>query len=363
VSRDGATTPWSTLSSTADGASAPIPVDDMIADGTLPSYLSLHQSGELQRRRDLLLQRLYSCDICPRVCRVDRSAGQRGVCRSFRLAIVASACDHHGEEPMISGSRGSGTVFFANCNLRCVYCQNYQISQAPDAFAGREQAAEALAGEMLRLQNDLRCHNVNLVSPTHFVPQIVEALCLAVERGFRLPLVYNTNAYDSVDVLRLLDGVMDVYLPDIKYSSERVAARLSGAGDYVRVAQTAIAEMHRQVGTDLVLDTEGTVGKGLIVRHLVLPGGLAGTRESLAFLAHQLSPHVTLSLMAQYYPSHRARGMPLLSRRLTIAEYVDAISIAQELGFDRLLAQQPGAAAFYRPDFDRVDHPFEDQPA
>ncbi len=333
--------------------------DRMTSDCTRPSYLRLYESGELLRRRDSLLARLASCDICPRECRVDRTAGQRGVCRSLRSPIVASACDHHGEEPVISGSRGSGAIFFANCNLRCVYCQNYQISQAADAFAGREQGAEALAGAMLQLQDVLRCHNVNLVSPTHFVPQILEALCLAIERGFRLPLVYNTNAYDSFEVLRLLDGVVDVYLPDIKYSSERVAARLSGAADYVRVAREAIAEMHRQVGTEVVLNHEGTVSRGLLIRHLVLPGGLAGSHESLSWLAREVSPHVTLSLMSQYYPTHRALHTPLLSRRLTAQEYVDVVTIAQDLGYDHILAQQPGAAAFYRPDFDAEHHPFE----
>ncbi|MCK9357666.1 MAG: radical SAM protein [Dehalococcoidia bacterium] len=332
--------------------------DRMMPDCTSPSYLRLYKSGELQRRRDSLLAHLSSCDICPRECRVDRTAGQRGFCHSPRSIIVASACDHHGEEPVISGSRGSGAIFFANCNLRCVYCQNYQISQAADAFAGREEGAEALADTMLQLQDVLRCHNVNLVSPTHFVPQILEALCLAVERGFRLPLVYNTNAYDSSDVLRLLDGVVDIYLPDIKYASERVAARLSGAVDYVRAAREAITEMHRQVGAEVVLDREGTARRGLLIRHLVLPGGLAGSRESLSWVARDVSPHVTLSLMAQYYPTHHALHMPLLSRRITAQEYLDAVTIAQDLGCDHILAQQPGAAAFYRPDFDAAHHPF-----
>jgi len=290
---------------------------------------------------------------------VDRAAGRRGFCRSPRQPVVASVCDHHGEEPVISGSRGSGTIFLANCNLRCVYCQNHQISQSPDAFAGREGTAGLLAEAMLRLQDGLRCHNVNLVSPSHCVPQILEALCLAINRGFRLPLVYNTSAYDSVEVLRLLDGVVDIYLPDIKYSSDAVAERLSAAADYVAVARAAIAEMHRQVGPDLLLDSEGAIRRGLIVRHLVMPGGLAGSGESLSWLAREVSPHVTLSLMAQYYPSHRALRMPLLSRPITAQEYIDVIGVVHELGFDHVLAQQPGAAAFYRPDFARERHPFQ----
>jgi len=289
---------------------------------------------------------------------VDRLAGQHGFRRSPRQPIVASVCDHHGEEPVISGSRGSGTIFFANCNLRCVYCQNHQISQSPDACAGREKTAGSLADAMLEVQESLRCHNVNLVSPSHCVPQILEALCLAVERGFHLPLVYNTSAYDSVDVLRLLDGVVDVYLPDLKYSSDQVAARLSAAPDYVSVARAAVTEMYHQVGADVLLDSEGAVRRGLIVRHLVLPAGLAGSGESLSWLASHLSPRITLSVMAQYYPCHKALHMPMLSRRITAQEYASVIAVVQELGFDHVLAQQPEAAAFYRPNFVRETHPF-----
>ncbi|TFH36166.1 MAG: radical SAM protein, partial [Dehalococcoidia bacterium] len=251
----------------------------------LPSYLRLYETGELQRRRGLLIERLTSCDICPRLCVVDRLQDETGFCSSPRRPLIASVCAHRGEEPPISGRRGSGTIFFANCNLRCVYCQNHQISQEPGAFARQPGSAEELADVMLRLQEEQRCHNINLVSPTHFVPQIVEALCLAVPRGLRLPLVYNTNAFDSVETLRLLDGIIDVYLPDIQYSSNRVAAQLSGADDYVGGARSAIAEMFRQMGAALTLSDEGTVARGLIVRNLVLPGGLAGSDESLTWLA------------------------------------------------------------------------------
>lgn len=331
-----------------------------IAAGSLtPSYLGLHKSGELQHRTRSLVERLGSCDICPRECGVDRLHGQLGFCLSPRNPLVASFCAHHGEEPFISGSRGSGTIFFANCTLRCVFCQNYQISQSPSAFASQTGSAAQLADIMLRLQDEYHCHNINLVSPTHFVPQILEALCSAVPRGLRLPLVYNTGAYDSVETLRQLDGVIDIYLPDIKYASASVAARLSGAGDYVERAREAIAEMYRQVGPELEYAGDGTVARGLIVRHLVLPGGLAGSEESLNWLARSLSNQITLSLMAQYYPAHRAREMTLLSRRVTADEYRRALEIAQGLAFEHIWGQEPESHDHYRPDFARDGHPFE----
>lgn len=326
---------------------------------SVPGYVHLYESGELQRRSLTLRDRLQSCDICPRACGVDRLHDEPGYCGSPSRPLVASACAHRGEEPPLSGIRGSGTVFFANCNLRCVYCQNHQISQNHAAYAAKPGSAAALADIMVGLQQEQGCHNINLVSPTHFVPQIVEALSLAVPRGLRLPLVYNTNAYDSVETLRLLEGVVDVYLPDIKYASNAVAARLSAAGNYVEMSREAIGEMYRQVGPDLVLDGEGTVVRGLIVRHLVLPGGLAGSRESLTWLARSVSTSVTLSIMAQYYPAHHARRMALLSRQVTAEEYRQAVDIAQELGFENIWSQRLEAHRCYQPDFARNGHPFE----
>jgi putative pyruvate formate lyase activating enzyme len=324
-----------------------------------PSYVALFESGELRRRAGQLVERLGACDICPRECGVDRLNGRVGFCSSPRELLVAASCEHRGEEPPVSGSRGSGTVFFANCNLRCVFCQNYEISQRPELHASDAVTAGELAAEMLRLQNQLRCHNINLVSPTHFVPQIVEALLLAIPHGLRLPLVYNTNAYDSPEVLRLLAGIVDVYLPDLKYSSDDVAARLSGVRDYVSVSRAAIKEMYGQVGPDLVLDNEGTVARGLIVRHLVLPGGLAGSRESLCWLAEELSNRVSLSIMAQYYPAHLARNMPVLSRSVTAFEYREVVQFASSLGFEHVWVQEPEASSHYRPDFSGPRHPFE----
>jgi len=340
-------------------------VPNRVESGAVPgeaavaSYVRLYESGELERRSRLLLQRLAACDLCPRTCGVDRLKDQLGFCSSPGRVLVASACAHRGEEPPISGYRGSGTIFFANCNLRCVYCQNHQISQNEAAFRSEPGSAEMLADIMLSLQEERHCHNINLVSPTHFVPQIIAALLLAVPRGLRLPLVYNTNAYDSVAVLQLLDGVVDVYLPDMKYSSGQVAQRLSAAGDYVERSREAIAEMYRQVGAALVLGTDGVVQRGLIIRHLVLPGGLAGSEESLTWLAESLSNRITLSLMAQYYPAHVAGTMPVLARRISAQEYRGVVHTAQELGFEHVWSQETESSAHYRPDFLRQGHPFE----
>lgn len=322
----------------------------------LPSYVGLFESGELARRAARLVDRLRACDVCPRECGVDRFGGVTGFCRTGREAVVASACVHRGEEPPLSGTRGSGTIFFANCNLRCVFCQNHQISQGWLVAGGG--GAEWLARTMLDLQDE-GCHNINFVSPSHVVPQIVEALLVAVPRKLRLPLVYNTNAYDPVDILHELDGIVDIYLPDLKYASDEAGARFSAVRDYVTVARDAIREMCRQVGDELVRAPDGTALRGLIVRHLVLPGGLAGTRESLTWIARHLSTRVTLSLMSQYYPAHHASQYPVLSRRTTAAEYAGALRLARDLGFEHVWAQDSLAQSHYRPDFHAPGHPFE----
>ena len=324
-----------------------------------PSYLDTYASGELQQRTQQLLVRLESCDICPRECGVDRTSGQLGFCASPALPLVASVCRHRGEEPPISGTRGSGTIFFANCNLRCVFCQNHQISQNPGAYASLAVTAHDLAEDMVRLQDELGCHNVNLVSPTHFVPVILEALCLAIPLGLCIPIVYNTGAYDSVDVLRMLDGVVDIYLPDMKYASNAVGKRLSQVDDYVEKSRAALTEMYRQIGSALAWGEDGAVSRGLIVRHLVLPGGLAGSEDSLRWLAKQLSPDISLSLMAQYYPAHLATTMPVLSRPLGRREYADVVRLVQQMGFTNVWTQETHAQDFYRPDFSRDEHPFE----
>jgi len=311
---------------------------------------------ELARRAEALQARLSACDLCPHRCGVDRTTGVLGRCRVGAESRIASVCDHHGEEPAISGTRGSGTVFAAGCNLRCLYCQNCQISQgAPDDFPG--YPAEQLAAAFLSLQQR-GCHNVNWVSPTHVSAQLVAALALAIPRGFTLPIVYNSNGYDSLSALQLLDGIVDIYLPDLKYADADIALRLSGAPDYPDVALAAIGEMYRQVGV-LQLDEDDIARRGLIVRHLVLPHNLAGTREILRRLAAEVSPEVTVSLMAQYYPTHRAATLPELARTITAAEYEEAIDAFAGAGLENGWAQEPHEAPeSYRPDF-HAPHPFE----
>ncbi len=296
-----------------------------------PSYLRLLRNGELSHRVRAAYERLAACDLCPRACGVNRREGAEGTCRTGELARVASYHPHFGEEAPLVGSSGSGTIFFSRCNLRCVYCQNYEISQLGE---GDEVEPEELAAMMLHLQA-LGCHNVNLVSPTHVVPQILAALLIAAQAGLNLPLVYNTGGYDALSTLALLDGVVDIYMPDMKYADEAAGRRLSHASNYPEVNRAAVAEMHRQVG-DLQLDERGVAVRGLLVRHLVLPQGLAGTRETLRWLAQEVSPNTYLNIMDQYRPCYRAREYPELARPITRAEYVEALSVAGEVGLRRL---------------------------
>jgi putative pyruvate formate lyase activating enzyme len=300
--------------------------------GTEPAYLALHRSGELGERARLARGRLASCDLCARYCRVNRLGGTKGaVCRTGRWARVASYGPHHGEERPISGWRGSGTIFFAWCSLRCVFCQNWELSQRG---VGLEVDAEGLAAMMLELQ-EIGCHNVNLVTPSHVVAQVLEALVVAAGAGLRLPLVYNTGGYDSPEALALLDGVVDIYMPDMKYGDSDLARRCSHAREYVEVNRRAVREMHRQVG-DLVVDGRGVALRGLLVRHLVLPGDVAGTDQVLGWIASEVSPTTYVNLMAQYRPCYRALDHPPLHRQLTPAEYRRARELAERLGLRRL---------------------------
>jgi len=323
-----------------------------------PEYIALYRSGELERRAQVLEARLRSCDICPRECGVNRLEGELGFCRSAHLPIVAAVCAHHGEEPAISGSKGSGTIFFANCNLRCVYCQNHQISQDFGKQQANAVTPHALAERMLYLQDELGCHNINFVSPSHFVPQLVRAVLEAVPMGLRLPLVYNTSSYDSVSTLKELEGIISVYLADLRYAADKWGRRFSRVPDYVERARAAIREMHRQVG-DLVVDEEGIARKGLVVRHLILPNRIAGSRDSLTWLVNEVSPTVTVSIMAQYFPTHHARQVPLLAREITWEEYAEVIGLLEELGIENGWVQEMGASGSYLPDFTREGHPFE----
>lgn len=303
-----------------------------MARSNAPGYLRLAARGELAARAREGLRRLRKpCSLCPRRCRVDRSQGQHGVCRTGNQALVASYGPHFGEERPLVGSRGSGTIFFAHCPLRCVYCQNADISWG----GGRSVPVEpsALARIMLRLQS-AGCHNINLVTPTHVTPMILAALAIAADDGLHLPLVYNCGGYELIDALELLDGVVDIYLPDMKYADREVSRRLSRAPDYPRYNQEAVREMHRQVG-DIQIDDRGIASRGLLVRHLVLPGGLAGTAEVTRFLAQEVSRDTVLNVMAQYRPAHRAHSFPPLDRCVAPGEYAQALAAAQDAGLKR----------------------------
>ena len=322
-----------------------------------PGYIALYRSGELERRAQALEARLASCDICPRECRVNRLQNKLGYCHSGRLPIVSSVCAHHGEEPALSGTRGSGTIFFGNCNMRCVYCQNYQISQEWGRQESNEIDCRALARKMLYLQDELGCHNVNLVSPSHFVPQILRSVAEAVPEGLRVPLVYNSAGYDSVVTLKELDDVISIYLPDLRYACEKWARKFSASSCYVARARQAIKEMYRQVG-DLIMDESGVAQKGLIVRHLILPNGLAGSKESLAWLVREISPTVTVSIMSQYMPMHRAPRIRSLARKITVEEHEEVLGLLNDLGIENGWVQEMGSAEEYLPDFERDGHPF-----
>ncbi|MCD6358797.1 MAG: radical SAM protein [Dehalococcoidia bacterium] len=320
-------------------------------------YIALYKSGELARRAHELEARLTSCDVCPRECGVNRLEDERGFCHSGRLPIVSTMCAHNGEEPVISGSMGSGTIFFSNCNMMCVYCQNYQISQCWREQKTNEMDCHTIAERMIYLQDELGCHNINFVSPSHFVPQLVQTVLQAVPMGLHTPLIYNTNSYDSTESLKELDGIISIYLPDLKYASNARAKDLSLADNYVEISHAAIKEMHRQVG-ELVLDEYGVAQKGLIVRHLILPNELAGSRDSLTWLANEISPAVTVSVMSQYSPQHRAMNNQLLSRTISSSEYMAVVNLLDELGLKNGWLQEMGAQTNYLPNFKREGHPF-----
>ncbi len=323
-----------------------------------PGYIALYRSGELERRVEALEARLGSCDICPRECEVNRLKGEHGFCHSARLPVVSAVCAHYGEEPVISGSKGSGAVFFGNCNMRCVYCQNYQISQDWARQQSQEMDCHTLAERLLYLQDELGCHNINFVSPSHFVPQLVRTVLEAVPRGLRLPLVYNTSGYDSIKSLRELDGIISIYLPDLRYASDKWARKFSQSPEYVAHARAAIQEMYRQVG-NVVLDEAGLVQRGLIVRHLILPNGLAGSQDSLTWLVSEVSPAVTVSIMSQYFPAHRASRVSSLSRTISPSEYSEVIKLVDRLGLNNGWLQEMGASENYLPDFTHEGHPFD----
>jgi putative pyruvate formate lyase activating enzyme len=294
-----------------------------------PAYVQLYEAGELENRVAASYEMLRECKLCARECGVNRLQDERGFCRSGSRAMISSAGPHFGEEPPLVGRYGSGTIFLTNCNLQCVFCQNYDISQLGH---GREVESDQLAGAMLALQK-AGCHNINFVTPTHYIPQILASLLIAVRNGLRVPLVHNCGGYESVDALKLLDGVFDIYMPDIKYGDSDMGKKYSNAPDYFRAATAAVSEMHRQVG-DLAINPEGTAERGLLIRHLVLPNGLAGTEKVVEYIS-KLSKGSYVNIMAQYRPEHRVSGYPELNRRLSSEEFMDAISLAEEAGLTR----------------------------
>lgn len=317
----------------------------------------------MKERVERLEALLESCTICPKDCGNNRLKDEIAACYSGRLPIVSSYTAHFGEEPALSGTGGAGNIFFGNCNLRCVYCQNYQISQTWKEQRRNEVTHERLAEMMLELQAR-GCHNIGFVSPTHFVPQMARAILMAAENGLRLPIVYNTNAYDSVEVLRLLDGIVDVYLPDLKYAEDEAGFQYSKVRGYAGFARKAIKEMFRQMGDALVFDDGGLLKRGLVIRLLVLPNDLAGIEESLRWIRDELSPKVAISLMAQYYATNKAatdERYILLSRRISEGEWFKAVSLLEDLGMEEGFMQEyESSSHYYRPDFTDAEKPFKD---
>jgi putative pyruvate formate lyase activating enzyme len=294
-----------------------------------PKYLMI--KGEtLQKKIKILKNILTECRLCPRECRVNRLQGELGFCKAGSELIVSSVFPHFGEEQPLVGSKGSGTIFLSHCNLKCVFCQNYDISHLGE---GRITSPEEMASFMVELHRQ-GCHNINFVTPTHYCPQIITALPMAIEMGLNIPLVYNCGGYESLEVIKILDGIIDIYMPDCKFSDSAVAGKYAHVPDYPLVIKEVLKEMHRQVG-DLQVNERGIAEKGLLVRHLVMPNGLAGTQELLEFIAEEISPHSFVNIMEQYHPCYRAQEFPDIARRITLDEFLEARKIAQKAGLYR----------------------------
>ena len=290
----------------------------------IPSYISLFEKGELGQRIRILKEFLKECRLCPRECRVDRLNGEKGVCQAGLEPMVSSAFPHFGEEPPLVGYRGSGTIFFTHCNLRCIFCQNYDISHLEN---GEPMTSSDMARVMVGLQ-EMGCHNINFVTPTHYAPQIVASLPEAIEKGLRLPIVYNCSGYESIEVIRLLEGVVDIYMPDAKYMDRKHSKKFSNAPDYPEVIKEVLKEMHRQVG-DLTINPKGIAEKGLLIRHLVMPNGVASSEAVLRFIAEEISVRSYVNIMDQYRPEYRAPEYPEINRRITQIEYLEATQWAK----------------------------------
>ena len=323
----------------------------------IPSYKNI-SIEEFNLREELADSILHSCTSCPRNCMVNRTKGELGICASGELPIVSSYTPHFGEEPVLSGTKGAGNIFFGNCNLKCVYCQNFTISQKPKIEKENEIELERLSDIMLELQNR-ECHNIGLVSPTHFAVPIFKSIKLAVEKGLYLPIIYNTNGYDSVETLKLFDGIIDIYLPDFKYGNNEEGKNYSKVNDYFDRTKEAVSEMYKQVGSELIYEN-GIVVRGLILRHLILPNGLAETEKVFEFIA-DLDPNIHISLMAQYYPSNIAARHMLISRTISHSEYARAIELLDKFGLENGWIQELESNDFYRPNFENRVDPFNNK--
>jgi len=322
--------------------------------GFIPSYKKISEEGFAKRisRADEVLK---NCVSCPRNCYVDRTNGELGTCQSGDNPIVSSYTAHFGEEPVLSGKKGAGNIFFGNCNLRCDYCQNFEISQRPPTEKINEASVERLSEIIVELQNK-NCHNIGLVSPTHFAIPVLKSIKLAVEKGLSLPIIYNSNGYDSVEVLKLYKDVIDIYLPDFKYGDNINGRRYSKVPDYFDSCALAIKEMYSQLGSELVCEN-GVVVRGLVIRHLVLPNGLAETEEVFKFISRELDPKIHISVMAQYYPTNRASKNILLNRTITETEYTKVLELLDKYDLENGWVQELESSEFYQPFFndDRLD--------
>ena len=314
-----------------------------------PSYIELYKSGELKARVEQAEKILQSCTACPRNCLTNRKENELGVCLSGYLPVVSSYTPHFGEEPVLSGTKGAGNIFFGNCNLKCVFCQNHEISQNWKVESTKEVSFERLADIMIELQ-DKGCHNIGLVSPTHFSAQILKSIYIAIEKGLRLPIIYNTNGYDSVEMLKLYDGVIDIYLPDFKYGNDEYAKKYSKVDDYYEKAKLALKEMYRQVGYKLFYDGEVVV-RGLIIRHLVLPNDLAESENVFKFIAEELNPEIHLSVMSQYYPTFMSKRDILIDRTIRESEYEKVLSLLDKYNLNNGWTQEMESFDTYKPDF------------
>jgi putative pyruvate formate lyase activating enzyme len=296
-----------------------------------PIYIKTYKSKELENKIEYALKMLESCEVCPRKCKINRAKDEKGYCKTGRFAKVSSFFPHFGEETPIRGYFGSGTIFFSNCNLRCIFCQNYEISHLGE---GEEISKEELAKIMIYLQNQ-GCHNINFVTPTHVVPQILESLPIAIENGLQIPIVYNTGGYDSLETIKLLSGIVDIYMPDIKFFDEEVSFKFCNAKDYPFVVKGVVKEMYKQVG-DLKLDERGIAYKGLLIRHLVMPNNIANTKEVMEFISNEVSKNTYVNIMDQYRPCWKAKEYPIINRCITQDEYENAIKVAKEVGITRI---------------------------